>query len=79
MKESNIDSLSDSFSFMYELKEYLDLNEPNAETDKLYLNKVLKQAEIEDPPDETAFRKMQEIFNTSMNEFNGLTKDQYAA
>jgi hypothetical protein len=33
----------------------------------------------DDPPDETAFKNMQEIISTNLGGFNGLTKSAYAA
>jgi len=33
----------------------------------------------DDPPDETAFKNMQEIISANFGGFNGLTKSAYAA
>jgi hypothetical protein len=64
------------------VKEYLGLNEPIRDSDDEFINKVIKplgEGAKDDPPDETAFKNMQEIISANLGGFNGLTKSAYAA
>ena len=68
--------------FNQEVKEYLGLNEPVHDSEDEFIDKEIKplgEAAKEDPPDETAFKNMQEIIGANFNGFNGLTKSEYAA
>ena len=49
--------------FKQELKEYLGYYDHNSEDDEQFIDKEFKKAEKEDPPDETAFKQMQELIN----------------
>lgn len=40
---------------------------------------MFKEAEIEDPPQETAFKYMQEIVNAHLNGMKNMDKDLYIA
>ena len=60
-----------------EIKEYLGLYDID-EDQSYYINKKFKTAEFEDPPEETAFKYMQEIRNAPFNGNGGLTKTMYA-
>ena len=64
------------------MKEYLGLNEPVRDSEDEYIDKEIKplgEAAVEEPPDETAFKNMQEIIGANLNGFNGLSKSVYAA
>ena len=77
MNKASIQELNECFN--QEIKEYLGIYEQNDEEDEQYIDKEFKKAEKEDPPEETNFKHMQEIFNTNFNSFNGMTKSIYAA
>ena len=65
-----------------EIKEYMGLNEPVRDSEDEFINKEIKplgEGSKEDPPDETAFKNMQEIISANFGGFNGLTKSVYAA
>lgn len=49
--------------FKQELKEYLGYYDHNSEDDENYIDKEFKKAEKEDPPEENAFKYMQELIN----------------
>jgi hypothetical protein len=69
-------------SFNQEVKEYLGLNEPIKDSEDEYINREIKplgEGAKDDPPDETAFKNMQEIISANFGGFNGLTKSAYAA
>jgi hypothetical protein len=69
-------------SFNQEVKEHMGLNEPIRDSEDEYIDqeiKALGEGARDDPPDETAFKNMQEIVNANFGGFNGLTKEEYAA
>jgi hypothetical protein len=60
----------------------MGLNEPVRDSEDEFINKEIKplgEGSKEDPPDETAFKNMQEIISANFGGFNGLTKSVYAA
>jgi hypothetical protein len=64
------------------VKEFLGLNKPIRDSEDEYIDKEIKplgEGAKDDPPDETAFKNMQEIISTNLGGFNGLTKSAYAA
>ena len=68
--------------FNQEVKEFLGLNQPIRDSEDEYIDKEIKplgEGAKDDPPDETAFKNMQEIISTNLGGFNGLTKSAYAA
>jgi hypothetical protein len=77
MKSYNIETVQESFK--QEIKEYLGIYDNIEDDNDEFIDKEFKKAEKEDPPEETAFKNMQEIINTDANGFNGMTKSDYAA
>lgn len=60
----------------------MGLNEPIRDSEDEFIDKEIKplgEGAKDDPPDETAFKNMQEIINANFGGFNGLTKSAYAA
>lgn len=60
----------------------MGLNEPIRDSEDEYIDKEIKplgEGARDDPPDETAFKNMQEIISANFGGFNGLTKSAYAA
>ena len=49
--------------FNQEMKEFLGYYDHNSEEDEQFIDKEFKKAEKEDPPEETAFKQMQELIN----------------
>ena len=55
----------------------MGIYEPIDDANDDFINKEFKKADKEDPPEETAFKNMQEILN--LGGFHGMTKSMYAA
>jgi|LauGreDrversion4_2_1035121.scaffolds.fasta_scaffold97541_1 hypothetical protein len=69
-------------NFNQEVKEHLGLNKPIKDSEDELIDTVIKplgEGAKDDPPDETAFKHMQEIVNTNFGGFDGMTKEEYAA
>ena len=68
--------------FNMEIKEFMGLNEPINDSEDEFIDKEIKplgEGATDDPPDETAFKNMQEIINANFGGFDGMTKEEYAA
>jgi hypothetical protein len=60
----------------------MGLHEPIRDSEDEFIDqeiKALGEGARDDPPDETAFKNMQEIINANFGGFNGMTKEEYAA
>lgn len=60
----------------------MGLHEPVRDSEDEFIDQELHplgEGAKDDPPDETAFKNMQEIINANFGGFNGLTKSEYAA
>jgi hypothetical protein len=65
-------------AFNQEIKEHMGLNEPIRDSEDEYIDQEIKplgEGAKDDPPDETAFKNMQEITNANFGGFNGMTKE----
>ena len=76
----DIDKVPEDFS--EEVKDHMGLNDPIRDSEDEFIDQVIKplgEGAKDDPPDETAFKNMQEIINTNFGGFDGMTKQEYAA
>ena len=76
----DIDQVPEDFN--EEVKDHMGLNEPIRDSEDEFIDQVIKplgEGAKDDPPEETAFKNMQEIVNTHFGGFDGMTKQEYAA
>jgi hypothetical protein len=75
----DLESIPEEFN--QEIKEFMGLNEPVRDSEDEFIDKEIKplgEEAKDDPPDDTAFKNMQEIINANFGGFGGLSKEEYA-